>query len=651
MHHVELYSVDLILLTSLGRVRSTHLYADCCPGKPTAMLNSKLAVNMIAGTALSALLLLLAATYALVHLPQQSQLQFSEMLFGIAFVSLLVISALLVHFLSRSQTSSNRLRVQLALTSALAESQNLDATVERVLESLCKLSGWKVGTFWVLKEATEADSSTRFYFECRNTWQEPSFRSHAFAEACKNNRLNSDQGLPGQVLRAGRPMWSSDIVNEPYFVRAKVAKQVGIRTALAFPVKCGAQTCGILELFSDESRPADHTLIDLVAAFGSQIGQFFQREQATELAKLNETRFKQLAENIEDVFWISGPRGIPFHYVSPAYERIWGRDVEELYRDSHAWLKYVFEEDLEALLPIMEREAPPPIMEYRIRRPDGSVRWMWGRNFPVLNELGETRFCGIMQDVTERRESERRVREFYSTVSHELRTPLTSIKASLGLVTHGIAGDIPEEAQQLLQIASAECDRLVRLINDILDLRKIEAGKLELKIKTVSPSDLITQAVNSIRATADNRDIEFSVSLHPNCEVECDPDRVLQVLANLLSNAIKYSPDGGTIDVGVLRKPGNVLRFFVSDTGPGIQTEDLPKLFGKFQQLDSSDARPREGSGLGLAISKAIVEQHGGKMGVDTKYGEGSTFWFEFCGAQAPSDPSLSETLTLHALP
>lgn len=615
------------------------------------MLNSKTAIDMIAGTVLSSLLLLLAGTYTFVHVPPESDVQLHEFLFGIAFVSLLIISMLLVHFLNRSETASNRLRVQLALTSALAKTSGFDATIEEILESLCKLSGWTVGICWLLKENPEKNSDSAemspFYFECRKTWHEDP-KSALFTETCRTMRMWSNQGLPGQILRCGKPMWLADVTAEAYFHRAPIARQVGLRAALAFPIMKGTQVCGVVELFSDEKRTPDRVLLELIAAFGSQIGQFIQHEEATALAKLNESRFEQLAENIEDVFWICGPHAVPFHYVSPAYERIWGRSIDEVYQDPGAWLKYVVPEDLEALLPALEKPAPPPVLEYRIIRPDGSIRWMLARNFPVLNEAGETRFCGIMHDVTERKESEKRVREFYSTVSHELRTPLTSIKASLGLVNGGIAGDISPEAGHLLTIASGECDRLVRLINDILDLRKIEAGKIELKLVRVAVSELVSKAIESIRAVAEDQGVSFAVSIQTKGDVDCDMDRVLQVLANLLSNAIKYSPEGQSIEVGVLRKPGGEYRFFVSDSGPGIKQEMIGLLFGKFQQLDSSDSRPREGTGLGLAISKAIVEQHQGKIGVDTKYGEGSTFWFELPGAEDQSD--LGETLRLKVL-
>lgn len=235
----------------------------------------------------------------------------------------------------------------------------------------------------------------------------------------------------------------------------------------------------------------------------------------------------------------------------------------------------------------------------------------------------------IARDISVRKEAERRISEFYSMVSHELRTPLTSIRASLGLLEGGIAGQLGEEALQLVQIARSESDRLILLINDILDLRKIEAGKLELKLRQVRVSDLINTVIESLRAMADECEVKLKPVYEHDWEFTADIDRIIQVIHNLLSNAIKYSKKSDEVEIIVSENRPGFLRFSVIDRGPGIKADQMHKLFGKFQQLDSSDARPKGGTGLGLAISKAIVEQHAGTVGVKSKPGEGSNFWFE----------------------
>lgn len=240
---------------------------------------------------------------------------------------------------------------------------------------------------------------------------------------------------------------------------------------------------------------------------------------------------------------------------------------------------------------------------------------------------------GIVRDVTERKDAERRVKEFYSTVSHELRTPLTAIRTALGLIEASATG---KESKPVLDIACEEADRLIRLINDILDIRKIEAGKLDLELKKLLPSALVERAVSSIASLAEDAGVEIELDLAETEPVLADEDRIQQVLSNLLSNAIKWSPEDGVVKVRV-RQLKDRCRFEIEDQGPGVPEEDAHKLFGRFEQVNSRDNREKGGTGLGLAIAKAIVEQHNGMIGIETRIeafdesedGRGSRFWFE----------------------
>lgn len=286
--------------------------------------------------------------------------------------------------------------------------------------------------------------------------------------------------------------------------------------------------------------------------------------------------------------------------------------------------------------------------EIQGRRKDGST-------FPVeaalsVLNLGDRRiYTGIVRDITARKEAEKRVSEFYSTVSHELRTPLTSIRTALGLMTSGAVGELSQKGGHLVRIAGGECDRLIRLINDILDFRKIEAGKLMLKPQLTNPQSLVDTTFQAIRGLADDAGVSLTKSIEFNEALLCDPDRIVQVLNNLISNAIKFSEKGKEVKILVTETKEGRARFAVIDQGPGIRDDQMNKLFAKFQQLDSSDTRKKGGTGLGLAISKAIVMQHGGNIGVDTEVGKGSNFWFELSpGESLPSAPD--ETLTLHRL-
>ena len=234
----------------------------------------------------------------------------------------------------------------------------------------------------------------------------------------------------------------------------------------------------------------------------------------------------------------------------------------------------------------------------------------------------------IARDNTNKKDAEKRISEFYSSISHELRTPLTSIRGALSLIDDGVVGVDSTDAVELIKIAKASSIRLIRLINEILDLRKIEAGKLVLRLASTKASVLVTNVAYAMIGMASEYGVTIETELIEDVDVHVDSDRITQVLTNLISNAIKFSPMGSTVKVRAERA-GHCVRFSVSDEGAGIPESEQHKLFGRFQQLDSSDSRPQEGSGLGLAISKALVEEHKGIVGVRSQPGHGSTFYFE----------------------
>lgn len=220
-------------------------------------------------------------------------------------------------------------------------------------------------------------------------------------------------------------------------------------------------------------------------------------------------------------------------------------------------------------------------------------------------------------------------RELISIVSHELRTPLLSISAALELFDSGILCDLSEKGKVRLKLAHAECDRLIRLINDLLDIEKMEAGKFVLDKSEIQVEDLIQTSIASVAQLAEPKRIRIQPELSvTETTLLADRDRLCQVLINLLSNAIKFSPDEGVINV-TAKSNNSEMEFRVSDQGRGIPEELRQEIFDRFVQVEKSDETIRGGSGLGLAISKAIVEQHGGTIGVESELGKGSTFWFK----------------------
>ncbi len=248
-----------------------------------------------------------------------------------------------------------------------------------------------------------------------------------------------------------------------------------------------------------------------------------------------------------------------------------------------------------------------------------------------------TGFLGIASDITERKKIDRMKNEFISTVSHELRTPLTSIRGSLGLIAGGMAGEITPEAKTLIEIGIHNCERLIRLINDILDIEKIEAGKTVFQMKPLPLVSLIQQSIANNQSYAEQYKVRFVLENElTEATVNADEDRLLQVMTNLLSNAVKFSSADGTVTTRISRHPPFV-RVSVIDLGSGIPKEFQTRLFEKFSQADSSDSRKQDGTGLGLSICKALIEKMGGKIGFVTNE-NGSIFYFDLPEVNSSND-------------
>ncbi len=393
--------------------------------------------------------------------------------------------------------------------------------------------------------------------------------------------------------------------------------------AIVLPLHKGNEFVGVMALAARPggySLPTHRFLEPCLATCGLLIEAYHNQAERLHVEaalRESETRMRTIVEAAADAIIAVGEDGI-IESVNPAAQQIFGYQQAELVGAN-----------LEKLLPNFKSQSSrSPVYESVGKRKDDT-------SIPVelavsSAEISDQRVnTVIVRDISERKEAERRVTEFYSMISHELRTPLTSIRGSLGLILGGVVGEVTEDIREFLQIAHSNCDRLLTLINDILDIRKLEAEKFELHLQKVKPAQLVNQTIFSLKTTADQANVDVESRIQTDRFVLADPDRVIQVLTNLISNAVKFSDPGTQVLVLVSDgTPGNV-RFSISDCGPGIPGDQMSKLFNKFQQLDSSDSRKKGGTGLGLAISKGLVELHSGTIGVDSTHGEGSTFWFE----------------------
>jgi len=225
--------------------------------------------------------------------------------------------------------------------------------------------------------------------------------------------------------------------------------------------------------------------------------------------------------------------------------------------------------------------------------------------------------------------------DFVNMVSHDLRTPLTGMRAFLDTLGAGVYGELNKKGVNAATRIQSSLSRLVNLVNDLLDVEKMEAGRMEMRFNTYSLKHLIDSSLDMVKSFADEQKVTIEMAEIVDADVLADLDRMVQVLQNLLANAIKFSPQGETVTISSTVEPGYV-KVSVTDHGAGIAESDVGHIFDRFRQVAPSKTGVKGGTGLGLAICKAILEQHNGSVGVESQVGKGSTFWFRIPGAQKP---------------
>lgn len=378
-----------------------------------------------------------------------------------------------------------------------------------------------------------------------------------------------------------------------------------------------------------------------------------QRKQAETALRDQAEQTQAVVDNMVDGIITINQDGMVDSF-NPAAERIFGYLAAE-----------VLGRNIKMLMPAPHRDAHDSYLrdyqatgmariigigrEVEGQRKDGSL-------FPMELAVSEiTRqerpmYVGMVRDITERKRAERMKSEFVSTVSHELRTPLTAIGGALGLVSGGAFGELPAQAQHMVDIARKNGERLTHLINDLLDIEKLAAGKMpfDMQVQTLMP--LIDQALEANRGYGAEHQVNLTLtSSQDDVQVSVDGQRFMQVMSNLLSNAIKYSPPQDTVEIA-MERCGKSVRVTVSDHGPGVPEAFRDRVFEKFVQADSSDTRQKGGTGLGLAITKELVERMGGRIGFDSTPGRGATFFFELPLWDENAAASLFEAHTPQAL-
>ncbi|MBE0627840.1 MAG: PAS domain-containing protein [Burkholderiales bacterium] len=371
-------------------------------------------------------------------------------------------------------------------------------------------------------------------------------------------------------------------------------------------------------------RDADGSVLRVIGV-AQDVSDIKQAEQALRASE----RELRLITDAVPAFISYADSGEILRFCNKALATFVGAQAQDLIGRA---LRHLYGEDVYPVLqPYVRRALAGEKVQFQrsqAKREGGTID-LDATYIPRRGALGEVEgFYALLTDITELKRLDRMKSEFVSTVSHELRTPLTSIRGSLGILSGGVAGPLSEKVRGFIEIAKDNCERLIRLINDILDMEKIESGKMSFQLQVVDLMQLVEQTVEANEGYAAQHQVRLQiVSTRPGAKVQADRDRLAQVLTNLISNACKFSPAHGSVDISVSAQ-GERCRVGVVDRGPGISDAFRQRIFQKFSQEDSTDMRQGGGTGLGLSISKAIVEGLGGEIGFETGLNQGSTFYF-----------------------
>jgi PAS domain S-box-containing protein len=477
-----------------------------------------------------------------------------------------------------------------------------------------------------------------------------------------------NQGLVGLALLSfdnslvtREPVIVEDLRKETRFNSPTLLKEHGIISGATVPIFSIGGNYGVLGVYTNHLRDFNQDDIYFLQAIANLLSGAIEKhqtettlrkksqelenrvaERTAELVKMNESLQLELGERqraqvqfsgIVDIAWdaiicIDSNRCITL--FNQGAENIFGYSVAELLGKPLDLLlpELTIETHLHHVKNFGNSEAKSRKMGERHqiygKRKDGS-EFSAEASISKLNLGNKTVYTVYLQDVSHRKQIERMKNDFVSVVSHELRTPLTSIHGSLGMLNTDLIPMCSEDGKRLVQIATDSTERLVRLINDILDIERIESGKITMSKQSCDLTELITQALNLVQPLADKAQVKLLIE-NSSLQVLVDGDRFIQILTNLLSNAIRFSEPGDTVSLTATEQKSEIL-IAVQDSGSGIPEDKLEIIFERFQQVDSSDSRNHEGTGLGLAICRSIVEMHGGKIWVESNLGVGSTFY------------------------
>lgn len=542
------------------------------------------------------------------------------------------------------ETAYVRLHQQTA--GAANESSTIDQAMSTCLKLICTHSSWELGQVF-LRNKEEPDSLKLIDSWYSNNPQK--FKS--FRKVTETTLFAKGKGLPGIVFKTSKPLWITDIKKAKEFIRRKEAEKSRLQAGFAFPILINKKVVGVLEFFSSTPTEPDRNFVNVMANIGAQLGRVIERndakeeyirlaqekaarkaaEAAQERIQLSEIRYRTMIEQSPLSIQILSPDGITVQ-VNKAWERLWGitlkdlknynilQDQQLVENNIMQYIRKGFEGTPSLIPPI--RYEPEKTIEHISPIPH---RWVQAYIYPIKNKKVIQEVVLIHQDITEIKELERQKDDFLGIASHELKTPVTSIKA-YGQALQAIfkkRGD--QVAAEQLGKMDAQINKLTSLISDLLDVTKIQSGRLEFHQSYFDFNSFVEEVTTELQHITEKH--KLILKLSKTKTIYGDRHRLGQVITNLISNAIKYSPHSHDIMIHS-ESDEKTITLRVQDFGIGIPKDKQDKVFEQFFRVSGPKQYTFPGLGLGLYISSEIIKRQGGKIWVNSAEGKGSTFCF-----------------------
>ncbi len=543
--------------------------------------------------------------------------------------------------LDRARRQARHLELLQEVTSIVNEAATLEDALGASLPAICRGLGFVVAHVLLPSGGDGGLEPSDLWCLSHDT---PALRRSL--ELARARFDATTRGLPRRVQESGKAEWVWDIRSDPDFGGLAGCDECALVSGVGVPIRSGERRLAVLEFYTDRPMEPDGELEVLLDQVGTQLGRAWEREQALRDRQAGEERFRQLAEHIDDVFWIGTPDDHAREYVSPAYRHVWGRDPGMLPEAPRSWLDAVHPDDRERVEDVVRRRADRGYeIQYRIVRPDGGLRWIWDRAFPVDGVDGEvTRVVGVAEDVTERTKLEAQLRAAHRMeavgrlaggIAHDFNNLLTVIRAQSDFLLM----DLPEESPLVeeVEVVRSAADRAAELTRQLLAFSREQV----LRPRVVDLTEVVRN-MGQLLARVLGEDVRIETAFEPGlASVRVDPTQLEQVIMNLAVNARDAMPEGGVLSLRAHREVltaevaagrtelvvgAEYVRFDVADTGHGMDEAVRARIFEPF----FTTKRSRGGTGLGLAMAYGIVKQSGGTIHVKSAPGRGTTFVLRF---------------------